>query len=71
MPRDIRSLVAAAAGVPVDQLGAQTPEPITGNARKRAYEAGKQAARMSGMSAEEMIVFIEGFRAGLMEQFIE
>lgn len=44
---------------------------MTNNSKRNAYEAGKRAAQQAGMTEVELILFIEGFRAGLLEKVIE
>lgn len=44
---------------------------ISNNSKRNAYEAGKRAAQQAGMTEIELVLFIEGFRAGLLEKVIE
>lgn len=64
----ITDLVAQISAAPQAQGERQVGE--SRNSKRNAYEAGKRAAQTSGMTEVELVLFIEGFRAGTIEKVI-
>lgn len=65
----ITDLVASISQAPTEQRPAgQTA--LSQNSKRNAYNAGREAAKNSGMTEMELVLFIEGFRAGLLDKVI-
>lgn len=65
----LHELVASVTQGPIEGRTAGQVEAST-NSKRNAYEAGKRAAQQAGMTEIELVLFIEGFRAGLLEKVI-